>query len=81
MPEQKYTQKIQIHLAEYFSFEVSDTSEVPWIDGIFFNLVKEVKLIRVRSITRARVYQQYFSKWKSFQRTYYIFTRILRPTH
>ena len=45
--QQKYIRKIWIRLAEYLSAEVSDPSEVPWMVGNFFLLVKEVKLIRV----------------------------------
>ena len=33
MPEQKYTQQIQICLVEYWSAEVSDPSEVPRFVG------------------------------------------------
>ena len=51
MHEQKYTQKIQICLVEYLSAEVSDPSEVPqFVQELIINVVKEVKLICVRSI-------------------------------
>ena len=51
MPKQKWTRQIWIGIAKYSSFEVSDPSELPRIDGkLIFELVKEVKLIRVSLI-------------------------------
>ena len=51
MPKQKWTEQNWICLVEYSGSEVSDPSEVPQIIGkLFFQLVKEVKLICVRLI-------------------------------
>ena len=51
MPKQKWTGQNRIRLVEYSGSEVSDPSEVPQIIGkLFFQLVKEVKLICVRLI-------------------------------
>ena len=61
--KQKQTSQIQIRLVEYSSFEVSDPSEVPrFLTKLIFQLVKEVKLICVRSIkscSRVSVIGQY----------------------
>ena len=51
MPKQKWTGQNWIRLIKYSSSEVSDPSDVLWIDGkLIFKLVKEVKLIHVSSV-------------------------------